>query len=41
MLVSSLLNDNYDRIDLNYGSDVNKSKESRKCIVCHYYFFNN
>ena len=31
----------YDRIDLNEGTDVAKSNNSEKCIVCNYWFFNH
>ena len=26
-----------DRIDISEGSDVNKTKESRECDICHYW----
>ena len=29
----------YDRIDLSEGIDVNKTRNSRKCSFCHYYYF--
>ena len=30
----------YDRIDLSKGNDVAKGNSSKKCIICHYWFFN-
>ena len=29
----------YDRIDSSEGIDVDKSNNSKECIVCHYWFF--
>ena len=29
----------YERIDCSEGVDLNKSKESLKCIICHYSYF--
>ena len=29
----------YDRIDLSERIDVDKSNNSKECIVCHYWFF--
>ena len=29
----------YDRINIFEGNDVNKPMESRKCILCNYYYF--
>ena len=29
----------YDRIDASEGTDFYKTKESRKCIICNYYYF--
>ena len=31
----------YDRIDLSEGSDFAKSNNSKECLVCDYWFFNN
>ena len=32
----------YDRIDVSEGIDVNKTKASKECHICHYlYFLNN
>ena len=31
----------YDRIDLSEDTDVAKSNNSKKCIVCQYWFFNH
>ena len=28
----------YDRIDLSEGTDLTKSNNSKKCIICHYCF---
>ena len=30
----------YDRIDLSEGIDVAKSSNSKKCIICYYWYFN-
>ena len=30
----------YDKIDIRQGSDVAKSNNSKKCMVCHYWFSN-
>ena len=29
----------YDRIDLDEGTDVNKISSSRECWLCHYWYF--
>ena len=29
----------YSRIDISESIDVNKSEASKKCMVCHYYYF--
>ena len=29
----------YDRIDVSEGTDVNKTSESKKCDICHYWYF--
>ena len=29
----------YDRIDASEGIDINKTKESRECMLCHYWYF--
>ena len=29
----------YERIDISDGIDVNKSDESKKCMLCHYWYF--
>ena len=31
----------YDRIDISEGIDVNKTCLSKKCNICHYWYFNN
>ena len=31
----------YDRIEVSYGIDVNKSRVSNECDVCHYCYFLN
>ena len=31
----------YDRIDISEGIDPTRSNKSRKCMICHYFFFNN
>ena len=28
----------YDRIDVSEGIDVNKTRESKKCNICHYWY---
>ena len=30
----------YDRIDISEGNDLAKSNNSKKCMICHYWFFN-
>ena len=30
----------YDRIDINEGNNLAKSKNSKESIICHYWFFN-
>ena len=29
----------YDRIDISEGIDVDKSKKSKECMLCHYWYF--
>ena len=29
----------YERFDISYGIDVNKSYESKECMLCHYWYF--
>ena len=29
----------YDRIDLSEGTDINKTNASKKCDICHYWYF--
>ena len=29
----------YDRIDVSEGIDINKTSESKKCMLCHYWYF--
>ena len=29
----------YDRIDISKGIDVNKTNKSKKCDICHYWYF--
>ena len=29
----------YERIDNSDGIDVNKSHESKECVLCHYWYF--
>ena len=31
----------YDRIDISQGIDVNKTNLSKKCDICHYWYFKN
>ena len=31
----------YDRIDASKGIDVNKTGASKKCDICHYWYFLN
>ena len=31
----------YDRIDIREGNDLAKSKNSKECMICYYYFFNH
>ena len=31
----------YERIDISEGIDPAKSNNSKKCMICHYWFFNN
>ena len=31
----------YDRIDISEGIDFNKISASKKCDICHYYYFKN
>ena len=31
----------YDRIDVSEGIDVNKTNESKECVICHYWYFLN
>ena len=29
----------YEKIDVSEGTDVNKTSESERCELCHYWFF--
>ena len=29
----------YDKIDVSKGIDFNKTNESRRCIICHHWYF--
>ena len=29
----------YDRISVSEGTDVNKTSKSKKCNICHYWYF--
>ena len=29
----------YDRIDVSEGIDINKTNESKECMLCHYWYF--
>ena len=29
----------YDRIDISEGTDINKTNASKKCDICHYWYF--
>ena len=29
----------YERIDTSEGIDINKTKKSKECILCHYWYF--
>ena len=29
----------YDRIDFSEGTDINKTSESKECMLCHYWYF--
>ena len=31
----------YDRIDISEGIDVDKTNESKECMICHYWYFLN
>ena len=31
----------YDKIDISEGIDVDKTKESKECMLCHYWYFFN
>ena len=31
----------YKRIDISEGIDVNKTKVSKECDICHYWYFKN
>ena len=31
----------YHRIDIKERTDPNKSNKNRKCMICHYWFFNH
>ena len=31
----------YDKIDVSEGTDVHKTSESKKCDICHYWYFLN
>ena len=29
----------FDRIDVSEGNDINKTSKSKKCMLCHYWYF--
>ena len=29
----------YERIDFSKGIDLNKTSESKECMICHYWYF--
>ena len=29
----------YERTDVSEGIDINKSNESKECMICHYWYF--
>ena len=29
----------FDRIDVSKGSDINKTRASKECDICHYWYF--
>ena len=31
----------YDKIDISEGIDINKTNESKECMLCHYWYFLN
>ena len=31
----------HERIDVSTGTDLNKSDKSKKCMICHYWYFKN
>ena len=31
----------YDRIDISEGINLAKTNNSKKCMICHYWFFNS
>ena len=31
----------YERIDISEGIDINKTNASKKCYICHYWYFLN
>ena len=31
----------YDRLDISKGIDLAESNNSKKCMICHYFFFNH
>ena len=31
----------YDRIDISEGTDLAKSNNSKECMICHYWLFND
>ena len=31
----------YERIDISKGIDPTKSNKSKRCMICHYWFFNH
>ena len=31
----------YDRVDVSEGIDVNKTRDSKECDICHYWYFLN
>ena len=35
------VHEDYDRINISQGIDIAKSNSSKKCKICHYWFFNH
>ena len=31
----------YDKIDISEGIDINKTNDSKECMLCHYWYFLN